>query len=179
MDSNQKDSIRKKVATLLRRHGVTSAPVPVERIAGLKAQIRYSRLDDKLSGMVYVKDGTAIIGVNALHHPNRQRFTIAHELGHLILHKPMITKEIHVDKKFPMLMRAPTSSAKMNQTEVEANYFAAEILMPVSFLIRSLKEEPFIINDIDIDDDIVASTLAKKYEVSVSAMRFRLSNLFA
>ena len=177
MDSTRKDSIRKKATALLKSYGVTSAPVPVERIAELKAQIRYSRLDDKLSGMVYVKDGIAIIGVNALHHPNRQRFTIAHELGHLVLHKPMITKEIHVDKNFPILMRAPASTTKVNQTEIEANYFAAEILMPASFLTRSLKEEPFIIND--IDDDIVASTLAKKYRVSVSAMRFRLSNLFA
>lgn len=177
MDNNRRNLIRRKVITLLKEHDVTSAPIPVERIAEIKAQVRYSPLDDELSGMVYVKNDTAIIGVNALHHPNRQRFTIAHELGHLILHKPMITKEIHVDKNFPMLMRGPASSTKVNQTEIEANYFAAEILMPASFLVKSLKEEPFIIND--IDDDIVASTLAKKYKVSVSAMRFRLSNLFA
>ena len=83
--------------------------------------------------MIYVKEGTPIIGVNALHHPNRQRFTVAHECGHLILHKAQITKEVHVDKDFPMLMRDSVSAAGVNEMEIEANVFAAELLMPGSF----------------------------------------------
>ena len=31
--------------------------------------------------------GTVMIGVNSLHHLHRQRFTIAHECGHLVLHE--------------------------------------------------------------------------------------------
>ena len=124
--------------------------------------------------MVYVKDGTPIIGVNALHHPNRQRFTMAHEIGHLLLHRTEITKEIHVDKEFPMLMRDSVSSAGVNEMEIEANLFASELLMPVEFLAKSLDAEPF-----DIDDEGAVRALAKEYKVSASAMRFRLGNLFA
>jgi Zn-dependent peptidase ImmA (M78 family) len=159
----------------LEEQGIQSAPVPVERIAkALDARLRFSPLDDELSGMIYVKDGTAIIGVNALHHPNRQRFTIAHELGHLQLHRGEITKEIHVDKGFPMLMRNTVSAAGVSEMEIEANLFAAELLMPEEFLARSLEDQPF-----DIDDEGAVSTLAKQYKVSASAMRFRLGNLFA
>ena len=75
--------------------------------------------------MIYVNTGTPIIGVNALHHPNRQRFTIAHECGHLNLHRARITKEVHVDKAFPMLMRDSVSAAGVEETEFEANLFAA------------------------------------------------------
>ena len=175
MNAKQRKTIQKQVEDLLKEHGVTSAPIPVERIAkALGVQIKYSPLDDELSGMAYVKDGTPIIGINTLHHPNRQRFALAHELGHLILHKNEVTKEIHVDKGFHMLMRDPSSSADGDKMEIEANRFATEILMPESFLAKSLKGQSF-----DIDDDAVVGALTKEYRVSISAMCFRLGNLFA
>ncbi len=176
MKQSKRKSIQSQVGELLAEHNVTSAPVPVERIAkALGAQLRFSPLDDELSGMVYVKDGTPIIGVNALHHPNRQRFTIAHECGHLVCHRRAITKEIHVDKSFTtMLMRDSNSATGEDEMEVEANLFAAELLMPASFLALSLKEYP-----IDIDDEAAITALARKYKVSAAAMRFRLGNLFA
>lgn len=176
MNAAKRKSIRSQVVKLLEEQNVTAAPVPVDRIArSLGAQLRYSPLDDELSGMVYVKDGTPIIGVNALHHPNRQRFTIAHECGHLVRHKSEITKEIHVDKGFAtMLMRDSNSATGEDEMEVEANLFAAELLMPASFLALSLEEQP-----VDIDDEAAINALAKKYKVSAAAMRFRLGNLFA
>jgi len=175
MNPKRRSTIQKHARELLEGQGVTAAPVPVERIAKkLDAQLRFSPLDDELSGMVYVKDGTPIIGVNALHHPNRQRFTLAHEVGHLVLHRPEITKQIHVDKGFPMLMRDAASAAGVDEMEIEANFFAAELLMPEDFLARSLQGQSF-----DIDDEGAVSALAKEYKVSVAAMRFRLGNLFA
>ena len=54
---------------LLERLGVRSVPISVERVAkALHAQVRYSPLDNELSGMVFIKDGESIIGVNSLHH---------------------------------------------------------------------------------------------------------------
>jgi Zn-dependent peptidase ImmA (M78 family) len=175
MNPKRRSAIQKRAKDLLEEQGVSAAPVPVERIAkGLEAQLRFSPLDDELSGMVYVKDGTPIIGVNALHHPNRQRFTLAHEVGHLVLHRAEITRQIHVDKGFPMLMRDSASAAGIDEMEIEANFFAAELLMPESLLARSLQGQSF-----DIDDEGAVAALAKEYKVSVAAMRFRLGNLFA
>lgn len=175
MTPQRRIAILKHVRKILEEQDKISAPVPVERIAkSLKAELRFSPLDDELSGMIYIKNGTPIIGINALHHPNRQRFTIAHECGHLVLHRAEITKEIHVDKGFPMLMRNVVSSTGVNEIEVEANLFAAELLMPEAFLAHSLKGTSF-----DIDDDGAVSSLAKEYKVSTSAMRFRLGNLIA
>ena len=64
---------------LLSRLKITTAPTPVEKIAKeLGAQIRFAPFDEEISGMLHVKEGTIVIGDNALHHPNRQRYTIAH-----------------------------------------------------------------------------------------------------
>ena len=76
-----------RVQEILTQFGVRTPPVPVDRIAkGLGAQLRFSPLDPELAGMIYVSENTPIIGVNSLQHPNRQRFTIAHEIAHLELH---------------------------------------------------------------------------------------------
>ena len=175
MNGGRKRTILKQTQTLLQENQVTAQPVPVERIAkSLDAQLRFSPLDDELSGMIYVKEGTPIIGVNALHHPNRQRFTIAHECGHLVLHRAQISQEIHVDKAFPMLMRDAVSTAGVNAIEIEANLFAAELLMPVFLLAKALGNEP-----LDIDNEGAVSALARSFRVSPSAMRFRLGDLFA
>lgn len=159
---------------LLARLEIKDAPVPLEKIAkALGAQLRFSPLDSELSGMVYIKDGTPIIGVNSLHHPNRQRFTIAHEIGHLELHKDEISKAVHVDKDFPVLMRDQKAATGTDQLEIEANQFAAELLMPKKLIDEAIKGGlP------DIDTDIPLEELAKKFRVSKQALEYRIRNWF-
>jgi Zn-dependent peptidase ImmA (M78 family) len=146
--------------------------VPVDRIAkSLEAQLRYSPLDEEISGMIYIKDGIPIIGVNSLHHPNRQRFTIAHEIGHLELHRDVISAHVHVDKQFPILMRDSTSAFGTELIEIQANQFAAELLIPTAFLNQALGNKPF-----DIDDETPLDALAKKLRVSKQALEYRIRN---
>jgi hypothetical protein len=76
------------VAELLRRHNITHLPVPVELIArSLGANLSYHPYEGELSGMLFHDSNRTVIGINSLHHPNPQRFTIAHECAHLLLHK--------------------------------------------------------------------------------------------
>lgn len=158
---------------LLEKLEIHSAPIPVEKIAkALGAQVRFSPLDEELSGMIYIKDGTPIIGVNSLHHPNRQRFTIAHEIAHLVLHKELITAEVHVDKQFPILMRDQKAASGTDRVEIEANQFASELLIPKSLLDEALQGKHF-----DIDDDKPLEELAKKFRVSRQMLEFRMRNL--
>src|SRR3712207_1001226 len=88
---------------LLEEARVYKPPVPVERLARLRGvQVRYEPLEGDLSGMLFREGNRAIIGVNALHPKARQRFTIAHELGHLELHE---LTGIHLDRRFPARRR--------------------------------------------------------------------------
>lgn len=168
------EKARLAARAILREFGVKSAPVPVERI--IKARdimLQYAPLEEDLSGMAYIKDGVGIIGVNALHHPNRQRFSAAHELGHHELHKPEISKGVHVDHGFRMLFRDEFSSQGTDPLEIEANAFASELLMPGELLTTALHA-----SGLDIEDDAGIEALARKFRVSASAMRYRLAGRF-
>jgi len=173
MSCSEKLKMFNSALSLLEAAGVDKPPVAVDKIAKfLGAKVRYSPLDEELSGMVFIKDDKSIIGVNALHHPNRQRFTIAHEIGHLCLHCDQIDSEVHVDKQFPMLMRDKTASSGIDSIEIQANHFAAELLMPEKFINEYLENNAF-----EIDDDSFISKIAKKFKVSPQAIQFRLGQV--
>src|SRR6202030_4863019 len=89
----------------------------------------------------YIKDNVPISGVNSLQHPNRQRFTIAHECGHLVLHRDLITHVVHIDKKFPVLRRDDKSATGSERIEIQANQFAAELTMPRALLLQAVKNQ--------------------------------------
>ncbi len=155
---------------ILESFPVKSAPVPVERIVKSRGIVlQYAPLADDLSGMAFIRDGVKIIGVNALHHPNRQRFTIAHELAHHELHPEHLSDEVHVDKTFRVLLRDDVAAQGVDRLEIQANAFAAELLMPQDFL-KDLVDPA----GIDLDDDQRLEALARKFRVSTSALRFRL-----
>jgi Zn-dependent peptidase ImmA (M78 family) len=161
----------KRAQEVLVECGVTSAPVPVERIAkALGAAVRYAPLDDALSGMAYVKDGVPVIGVNSLHHPNRQRFTIAHEIAHLVLHREYITAAVHVDTTF-VLNRDEKAATGTDAIEIDANAFAAELLMPADLLREAVYRES------DLEDEDTVAGIARKFKVSTAALQNRLLNM--
>jgi Zn-dependent peptidase ImmA (M78 family) len=165
---------REAARAILRDFGVKGAPVPVERIIKSRhIALQYAPLEEDLSGMAYIKDGVGIIGVNALHHPNRQRFSAAHELGHHELHAHEIEKAVHVDKEFRVLLRDDISSQGIDPLEIEANAFASELLMPREFLMSALD-----VGGLDIEDEVGIDALARKFRVSASAMRYRLAGRF-
>jgi Zn-dependent peptidase ImmA (M78 family) len=164
--------IRTLVENLLEQHSVRTLPVPVSEIASaLGAKIQREHAEDDLSGFLYRdrERKIAIIGVNAKHHPKRQLFTAAHELGHFLLHD---FNDVHVDRKFKVWLRSGASSQGIDVEEKEANLFAAELLMPIRFLASDVNEITF-----DLEDEAVLERLAEKYAVSTQAMTFRLAYL--
>lgn len=163
---------RTRANDLLRKGKVNAAPVPVEELAGIVgAEIRFEPYPDgELAGMCLRKsDGTGIIGVNATHPITRRRFTIAHELGHFLLH----ADGVHVDERIPLNpigLRYGSTSQSADPKEIEANAFAADLLMPLSLLRKEA-----LPSDFGADDDI--ARLAARYDVSVQAMTIRLTTL--
>ena len=164
-------TLRPIINSLLEECGIDGVPVPVEVIAEyLGAQIRYSPFDGELAGMlVRHDDGQAVIGVNSAHHINRQRFTIAHECGHLRLHKG---KAVYIDRSFRVKLsrRDGRSAQAVDPEEIEANRFAAELLMPLDRILEDMVE-------FDIEDDEELKVLADKYVVSVQALNYRVNKL--
>ena len=134
----RRKQIRSLVDQLLQQHSIVGPPVPVEKIAtALGLELRRAPAEEDLSGFLYRdrQKKTATIGVNSTHHPNRQRFTVGHELGHYLLHD---RDGIHVDRRFEIKLRNAKSSEGTDDEEKEANLFAAELLMPHEFLLKDI-----------------------------------------
>lgn len=162
--------IAELVDRLLDKNGVTAPSVPVEKIAKSEGIIvTKKRLDDDTAGFLLRSGGMKFIGVNQSQASTRQRFTIAHELGHALLHDG---DELHVDKNFRINFRDVVSTLATDVEEIESNTFAAWLLMPSKFLIRQITSE-----HLDIDDGDEVAKLAGKYQVSPQAMTYRLANL--
>lgn len=163
---------RQEAVVLLERNNIKGAPVPVERIAKtLGIRVEYAPLDGDLSGLAYIRGGVPIVGINALHSPTRQRFTLAHELAHICLHHDQLEDTVHVDRG--SLRRDAVAASGTDATEIEANTFAAELLMPEHFLKSALNGRA-----IDMEDDEAVTALAKRFKVSEAAMRFRLESTY-
>jgi Zn-dependent peptidase ImmA (M78 family) len=156
-------------ARLIEQAGVTRPPVPVERIAQfLGAQIAYEAFDGDVSGMLYRDANRTLIGVNSSHAPTRQRFTLAHEIAHLRLHKG---QPVFIDR----LVRVNWRDGTSDQEEAQANAFAAELLMPRQLMLQEIERQ--IKRSRQIAPEQLISSLAETFRVSQEAMRYRLINL--
>lgn len=135
----------------------------VEELGG---SIVYGHTDDDEvdGGSIVVRDYDDFeVILSEFTSPSRDRFTIAHELGHLFLHFPLVAAQ-----NAGCTMRATrwvdNRDSDQQRAEWEANWFAAAFLMP---------EEPFLKS---VDEQGIRYA-AVKFNVSSSAAGVRLSSL--
>ncbi|HYK94356.1 MAG TPA: ImmA/IrrE family metallo-endopeptidase [Candidatus Dormibacteraeota bacterium] len=144
--------------------------MPVEHIASsLGVQVVTKALADDVSGLlIRPETGAPAIVVNKAHPKVRQRFTIAHELGHLVLHKgrPVVVDHVRLN------LRDARSRAAVDVEEIEANAFAAELLMPRALIVAELNRA-----SARSDSARLAADLAEGFGVSKEAAEYRLINL--
>jgi Zn-dependent peptidase ImmA (M78 family) len=146
------EGLTDKIRDILSKLNISEPPVPIEKVAELFAikVFPYQGFPDNISGTITKQKNSVIIGVNSNHAVVRQRFTIAHELGHFLLGHELGEKII--DDVFDR----PTDKEK------EANEFAAELLMPTDFLKQ------------DINKKLKIPELARRYMASEQAISIRL-----
>lgn len=158
----------------LQEQGIDKPPVSVERLArDLGIQVLYEPFEGEVSGMLVQEqeNGPPIIVVNSLNVPVRQRFTVAHELGHHLLHG----SGVYVDRPLAVTFRDPRSGLAIDPEEIAANQFAASILMPRRWVIRDV--DRVLERQRGISGEELIERLAKDYRVSRQAMEFRMANL--
>jgi Zn-dependent peptidase ImmA (M78 family) len=134
---------------------------PVQIAHRLGIDVREAPLSENVSGALVKKLGQdPTILLNATDHPNRQRFTCAHELGHFVTREEAPDAYEYVD-----LRDTVWSAAGTNSEEVFANQFAANLLMPADEL-RRLQQ-----------DGYTPTQMAVYFGVSQDSIHFRLQNL--
>ncbi len=134
----------------------------------LGAEVVEIRDSSASSGMVARQGARIIIGVNMSHAETRQRFTVAHEVGHMLLHADQPLMVDHTG----LSLIGRRHEGESGQRETEANAFAAALLMPREWVEAAIGDQ-----EIAVDDDAAVEELAEKFGVSQQAMMFRLMNL--
>jgi Predicted Zn peptidase len=162
---------------VLKRAKVSVAPVDVDAVASTcGAVVSYEPFDDNLSGVLVKKKARVVIGVNSSHSKTRQRFTIAHELGHLELqHQGEVFVDETMKSQAMIIKRDQRSSQATDPKEVQANRFAAELLMPDTLVLEAFLRN--VDKKAKIEPSELIANLAEEFKVSAQAMEYRLTNL--
>lgn len=145
---------REKARKLLKDLKITTIPVSLSPIVRhLSITTAPHDIDDKLSGVTAYDSETdeKYILYNKSHHVHRKRFTVAHEIGHVAFDHPNYQNE-------------SLDFYSKDDKEIEANQFAAELLMPLN----NLKTDVVMLGTV--------KKLAFKYWVSEEAMYWRLDD---
>jgi Zn-dependent peptidase ImmA (M78 family) len=143
-----------------KQNGFASFPLEIAKlIQFLNIRIEYEDMDRELSGYIEKRITGWVIGVNKYHSDRRRRFTLAHELGHFLLHKDKIDAGRKTES---MLFRDEDSSP----IEREANEFASDLLIPRPEFVDAIRNG---VVSIDALSDI--------FGVSVAAIRYKAHKL--
>lgn len=148
---------RSKANKLLKELSISKPPVPLNLLLRhedlTQFPANFTALGIKnISALIEYESGMILYDTNSSY--VRQRFSIAHELGHYVLnHKNVFGHVIDFDQQ----------EAKKHPQEVEADQFAAELLMPFDWVKYDRQHGIRSVED-----------LAKRYIVSLEAMRWRL-----
>lgn len=139
-------------------------PVKVGAIAkAFGITVKKSTLAAGISGEIKEVDGVCIIRVNRHDVKARQRFTIAHEIAHFLLHRAKIRDGIADD----ILYRSRLS----DELEAQANKLAADIVMPWGLVQKSLESYA------DLKPEQKIERLAEDAEISTTAIKIRLGKI--
>jgi Zn-dependent peptidase ImmA (M78 family) len=151
------DRNRKLAQDILRQYWDRKVPVdPAVLAQKMGAKVVGSDMGE-VSGCFTLKEDGPLIQYNSTEAEVRQRFSIAHELAHYALGHGDAFRDTARD----------FSAAHFDHKEVSANRFASEILMPEAAVMQFIRDEG--VNEI--------GKLARRFNVSEAAMKFRLKRL--
>lgn len=142
---------RQAARNLIKTAKIVKFPILLKDVAKFIPELRIDgvELDDSISGIQVTYKGKPFIAYNTNHATTRKRFTVAHEIGHIMLGHTSCGQ----------------GSSSSSPLEVEANQFAAELLMPLALLKETMKTHTTV------------STLAHQCWVSKDAMSHRVMEM--
>lgn len=139
-------------------------PVKLGAIAKqLGVKVLLSTLPRGTSGQISKENDDFVIRINRHEAKHRQRFTLAHELAHFILHRDRIEAEGGWSEN--VLLRAPNQPI---QIEYEANRLASDLVIPSNQLLQATSDYMGPLTSEVIED------LARRFGVSTAAMEIKL-----
>lgn len=157
------------------------ASVEMLGINVLYSDMRDLEKDGKtVSGFARVspESGRPEIVINGNEPIYRQRFTIAHELGHIILHWKWLPGKKLDPKLAEITYRSERGYSPFEKKrEIQANEFAAELLLPLEEVKQTLGSFKDFGSSDNLRKSVVANTLSNVYKVSLPMAAIQLKKI--
>lgn len=152
---------KEKALEILNTYGIKEPVVPIFDIAqNFGLTVKFIKMPENLQNVAgFLDPETKTIYINDDDAPNRQTFTVAHEMGHYVLK--------HEPSQINVLLRLPGIAT--NDVEKEANCFAANILVP-EVMVKKIMKELTLSKDNYVE-------LARIFGVSSEMMKNQLSKI--
>jgi len=153
--------IEKRAKQILRAAAIKEAPVDLERLLAylrLYHERPWHLSSDVWEGLTRAKRGRTRITSQERRLTARGRWRLAHEIGHHVVHGGLTPGR-------------GTGDWQRNETEHEADLFAAEILMPASLVEKAVKAQDKESHPMDVEE------LARGFKVGRQEMEKRLRQL--
>jgi Zn-dependent peptidase ImmA (M78 family) len=116
----------------------------------------------------------------------RRRMTIAHELGHVVLHQPLYRRDeqqldlLHEYRFTPSYCHDPMSTSSVDWCEWQANYFGGALLAPKAQLLQLLQRklgEDITAQERSREAQQAVNLVASSFDISKQAARVRLAQI--
>lgn len=183
------DVYRRAELFLLKYHPSYSCPVPIEKIAeaGLDLFILpFKRLERacEVDGSISKDFKTILIDEYVyMEQEDRARFTIAHEIGHLILHKKLFEENHKIGSAEDFIAFQNSLSPKdWQRLEIQAYRFGEEILFPKKRFVEVVENELVRLGGLESltisDLQTLGNTIKRAFFVSSSASLNKLRREF-
>ncbi len=175
-------------------HEVISNSELLEYVNNKGYSIKTSQLPNKILGEIDFETKSILISDTLEVGKPRWRFTIAHELGHIILHSEEIQKanikaiEDYFDDE--MVENVNISNKTIKKMEIQANIFASYLLLPQRafeisykklFELNGIRNYPHLYidnQDCNIElSNMIFKTLSFNFKVSQAVVKYRLKEL--
>ena len=168
MRDGNRSKIELQAKEILLQHGLYSLPIDPVRLANrLGISVNNAKFaDDSRAALIAKRGETTRVFVEQSDPPYRKRFSIAHELGHHFLH--LLSDGEIVDSHSDMFRGKEPAIGYMSERrlrEIEANWFAASLLMPEDLI------------KVEWEKNSSVPQLARICNVSREAMGYRLDDL--
>jgi Zn-dependent peptidase ImmA (M78 family) len=155
--------VRRVVKQLLRSAKIKTPPVDLRAVTSA-CGLGYEEVDyfpDDVDALIVSTDDGSVAVVNRRQSIVRRRFSLAHEIGHYVLHRDVAVLEVDVSIDVPP---SGEDGGEVSAREREANLFAGDLLVPLDFLKKVFRP------------GMTAADVAQVFEVSESVAAIAMSS---
>lgn len=173
IDKPREGFAKEQARNLIKKFNITKYPIDLLNILDIKnyKYIEVNNWENNINALLIHKNNCIYLAVNGNHHDHRKRFSIAHEIGHLILNHDLTyyKREITFDDIPFSVIKEHIQVEKYLETE--ANIFAGEILVPLNILKQEFNKLPY-----KSDMAKMSEELSKVFNVSKEVISIKITD---